>query len=92
MSKKILASLLSFGKKMNVDLFLPSFYYMNKTHRILYPHRRVNKNPLFCIHLDTMIYFQCVFRSEAHDKKKINNNNNNNNNNKISKKETKIKL
>ena len=61
----------------------------------------LTKNPLISIHLHTIICFQCVSRSEAHDEKKIinnniNNNNNNNkkknNNNKIKKKESKIKL
>ena len=36
----------------------------------------LSKNPLISIHLLTMICFQCVSRSEEHDKKKINSNNN----------------
>ena len=47
--------------------------------------------PHISIHLHTMICFQCVSRSEAHDQKKINNNNNNNNNNNKKIKKQKIK-
>ena len=43
LSKKILATFSFLEKNSNADLLLASFYYMNKTHRILHPHGRVNK-------------------------------------------------
>ena len=43
LSKKILATFSFLEKNSNADLLLASFYYMNKTHRILHAHGRVNK-------------------------------------------------
>ena len=44
LSRKNFPSFSFLEKKLNIDLlYLPSFYYMNKTHRILRPHGRVNK-------------------------------------------------